>query len=122
MSVEVLIFTDQIKDLLTRHPLLHLDPTLSPCLTEQTRLLLESVNIVPIQGPTTNDLPSLLALIAGKNGIAFVPTSVCHFLPKDVKLIRLELEQSGWDISIAWNTKFENNNRDLFLKMVKDII
>lgn len=79
-------------------------------------------NIVPIQGPATNDLPSLLALIAGKNGIAFVPTSVCHFLPKDVKLIRLELEQSGWDISIAWNTKFENNNRDLFLKMVKDII
>ncbi|MBI0038164.1 hypothetical protein H3T61_07975 [Gilliamella sp. B14384H2] len=70
-----------------------------------------------IQGGTTNDLPTLLALIAAKNGIAFVPASVRHFLPKGVKLITLDLAQQGWDIAVAWNKRIENKKRDLFLDM-----
>ena len=68
-------------------------------------------------GGSTNDLPTLLALIAAKNGIAFVPASVRHFLPKGVKLISLELMQMGWDIAVAWNKRIENKQRDLFLDM-----
>ena len=68
-------------------------------------------------GGSTNDLPTLLALIAAKNGIAFVLASVRHFLPKGVKLISLELMQTGWDIAVAWNKRIENKQRDLFLDM-----
>ena len=68
-------------------------------------------------GGSTNDLPTLLALIAANNGIAFVPDSVRHFLPKGVKLISLELTQTGWDIAVVWNKKIDNKQRDLFLEM-----
>ncbi len=79
--------------------------------------MLEGINVTLIQGGTTNDLPTLLALIAAKNGIAFVPASVRHFLPKGVKLITLDLAQLGWDIAVAWNKRIENKKRDLFLDM-----
>lgn len=79
--------------------------------------MLEGINVTLIQGGTTNNLPTLLALIAAKNGIAFVPASVRHFLPKGVKLITLDLAQLGWDIAVAWNKRIENKKRDLFLDM-----
>lgn len=79
--------------------------------------MLEGINVSLIQGGTTNDLPTLLALIAAKNGIAFVPASVRHFLPKGVKLITLDLAQLGWDIAVALNKRIENKKRDLFLDM-----
>lgn len=79
--------------------------------------MLEGINVTLIQGGTTNDLPTLLALIAAKNGIAFVPASVRHFLPKGVKLITLDLAQLGWDIAVALNKRIENKKRDLFLDM-----
>ncbi|WP_255545844.1 MULTISPECIES: hypothetical protein [Gilliamella] len=34
-----------------------------------------------------------------------------------MKLITLELAQTGWDIAVAWNEKIENKQRDLFLAM-----
>lgn len=99
------------------NPLLQINPSLAPCLAEQTKLLLEEMNATLKLGGSTNDLPTLLALIAANNGIAFVPTSVCHFLPKGVKLISLELTQTGWDIAVVWNKKIDNKQRDLFLEM-----
>ncbi|XKM13177.1 LysR family transcriptional regulator [Orbaceae bacterium ac157xtp] len=108
-----------INNLLSMYPLLQIKPTLAPCLAEKTKLLLDSINFTTGQTSATNDLPSLLALIAGKNGIAFVPASVRHFLPKGVKLVIPELNQTGWDIAVAWNSKIPNTKRDLFLEMVK---
>ncbi|WP_294882745.1 hypothetical protein [uncultured Gilliamella sp.] len=90
---------------------------MAPCVAEQTKLLLEEMNATLKLGGSTNDHPTLLALIAAKNGIAFVPASVRHFLPKGVKLISLELTQTGWDIAVAWNKRIENKKRDLFLDM-----
>ena len=34
-----------------------------------------------------------------------------------MKLITLELAQTGWDIAVAWNEKIENKQRELFLAM-----
>ena len=34
-----------------------------------------------------------------------------------MKLITLDLAQTGWDIVVAWNKRIENKQRDLFLDM-----
>lgn len=68
----------------------------------------------------TKQLPSseqINLLMQGELDIAFVPASVRHFLPRGVKLISLELTQTGWDIAVAWNKRIENKKRDLFLDM-----
>ena len=114
---EVRVSSGNINEILATHSLLQINPSLAPCLAEQTKLLLEEMNATLKLGGSTNDLPTLLALIAANNGIAFVPASVCHFLPKGVKLISLELTQTGWDIAVAWNKKIDNKQRDLFLEM-----
>lgn len=119
MPAEVNVNPAKIDKVLTTYPLLHINPTLAPCLAQQTSLLLSRINVRANQGAAANDLPSLLALIAGNNGVAFVPASVRHFLPKGVELMMPELDQPGWDIAVAWNAKVENNKRDLFLAMVK---
>ena len=57
--------------------------------------MLEGINVTLIQGGTTNDHPTLLALIAAKNGIAFVPASVRHFLPKGGKTYFIRINAIG---------------------------
>ena len=114
---EVKVSSGNINEILETHPLLQIKPSLAPCLAEQTTLLLKEMNASLKMGGSTNDLPTLLALIAANNGIAFVPDSVRHFLPKGVKLISLELTQPKWDIAVAWNKRIENKKRDLFLDM-----
>lgn len=114
---EVKVSFCNVNEILATYPLLQINPSLASCLAEQTTLLLEDMNATLKLGGLTNDLPTLLALISAKNGIAFVLASVRHFLPKRVKLISLELTQTGWDIAVAWNKKIDNKQRDLFLDM-----
>lgn len=34
-----------------------------------------------------------------------------------MKLITLDLAQTGWNIAVVWNKKIDNKQRDLFLDM-----
>jgi len=59
-----------------------------------------------------------LALVAGGNGIAFLPKSVQHFLPAGVKLLVPPENQIHWNIGVAWNAKMKSALRDDFLQYV----
>lgn len=108
-----------IKEMLTVYPLLHLSLSASPCLAEKTNqfLITNHLNAEPIA--VTDDMSALLALIAGGNGVAFLPESVRHFLPPGVRLIAPDLESLYWEICVAWNPKISNPYRDEFLRIVK---
>ncbi|MEI9482960.1 LysR family transcriptional regulator [Enterobacter cancerogenus] len=108
-----------IRDVLSHYPLLQLSPTVGPCLAEQTALFLiaNQLNADPVS--VTDDMPTLLALIAGGNGVAFLPESVRHFLPAGVRLITPDLESLFWEICVAWNPKINNPYRDEFLRIIE---
>ena len=100
------------------HPILCMDPAVSPCLAEQTAAFLRDNELIAEPVSVTNDIHSLLALIAGGNGFALLPASVENFLPAGVKLIKLWRKQSLWNIGVAWNPKIDNHMRDEFLQIV----
>ena len=100
------------------HPILCMDPAVSPCLAEQTAAFLRDNELIAEPVSATNDIHSLLALIAGGNGFALLPASVENFLPVGVKLITLWGKQNIWNIGVAWNPKINNQMRDEFLQIV----
>lgn len=112
------IEADNIQDAFLSFPLLQPEPAINPCLAGQTALFLEnnSFNAEPVS--VTNDMSTLLALIAGSNGVAIVPESVRHFLPAGVRLVALSDNSIQWEIGVAWNAKIAHPRRDDFLQMV----
>lgn len=110
-----------IQKVLSTYPLLQLNSSASPCLVEQTALFLESNQLCAHPLSVTDNISTLLALVAGGNGIAFLPASVKHFLPEGVKLIVPSVKQIRWSIGVAWNPNIINQQRDEFLKIVTAI-
>lgn len=107
------------RDLLSKYPLLQLTPSVWPCLAEQTKLLLVSNQLNANPVAVTDDRATLLALVAGGNGVAFLPKSVRHFLPAGIRLITPDIEPISWEIGVAWNPKIINSQRDEFLHIVE---
>lgn len=107
-----------MQDALSSYPLFQLEPLASPCLAEQTALFLQKnqLNAVPVS--VMGDMTALLALVAGRNGVAFLPESVQHFLPNGVELIIPPQNQTLWNIGVAWNASIHNIWRDDFLKVL----
>lgn len=62
-----------IQSALSAYPLLQLDPSTSPCLAEQTSLFLQSIQLSAEPVSVTNDMTTLLALVAGGNESPFYP-------------------------------------------------
>nr|VUD32517.1 Uncharacterised protein [Raoultella sp. NCTC 9187] len=81
-----------------------MDPAANPCLAEQTAAFLRDHELIAEPVSATNNIHSLLALIAGGNGIALLPASAGNFLPVGVKLVTLGT-QVIWNIGVAWNPK-----------------
>lgn len=107
-----------ISKALSSYTLLQLDPFVSPCLTEQTASFLQINQFSASSVAVTEDMTTLLALVAGGNGIAFLPASVQHFLPAGVKLLIPPENQIRWNIGVAWNAKIKSPWRDDFLQFV----
>lgn len=100
------------------YPLLQLDPSTHPCLAVQTVQLLKLIPLCTTPVSATADMATLLALIAGGNGIAILPESVRHVLPAGVRLVALSENAILWDIGAVWNAKVDNPRRDDFLQIV----
>lgn len=109
---------DYLKKAILSYPLLQLEPSRSPCLAGQTALFLESIFLNTCPVSATNDISTLLALVAAGNGIAIVPESVRHVIPAGVRLMALPANPVRWDIGVVWNEKMDNPRRDDFLQIV----
>lgn len=107
--------------LVEHYPLLRLRTHAAPCLAEQVRIILAEqfpdVHAVSV----SDDMHSLLALIGGGNGIAFLPESICNVLPAGVKMVELANVKVGWEIAMAWDPTREHEGRDNFLRMVMEM-
>jgi len=112
------IQSDNIQHGFLSYPLLQLDPATHPCLAAQTAQLLKHFLSCTTPISATADMATLLALIAGGNGIAILPESVRHFLPAEVRLVALSQNPIHWDIGAVWNAKIDNPRRDDFLQIV----
>jgi DNA-binding transcriptional LysR family regulator len=108
----------RIQTILENYPLLQLNPENSPCLAEQVENFLRDNQLIARTISATDDIHSLLALIAAGNGVALLPASVRYFLPSGVKLIQPQGKHLEWQIGIAWNPKISNVLRDKFLQIV----
>ncbi|WP_081298514.1 LysR family transcriptional regulator [Gilliamella sp. wkB108] len=111
-----------IQRILSAYPLLQLDPLTNPCLAAETTLFLQNNLLNANQVSITGDMTTLLALVAGGNGIALLPKSVQHFLPDGVKLLIPPNNQIRWEIGVSWNPELKNCFRDDFLKIVMNDI
>lgn len=109
---------DHIQRILASYPLLQIDPAVSPCLAEQTERFLKTNHLCAAPVSATDDIPSLLALIAGENGVAFLPASISNILPTGVRLISPGVSQTCWCIGVAWDPKITNRRRDDFLQII----
>ncbi len=107
-----------IQHALSTYTLLQLHPSSGPCLAEQTAAFLQCNQFNVRPATVTEDIPTLLALVAGGNGIAFLPKSVQHFLPAGVRLLVPPENQIHWNIGVAWNAKMKSALRDDFLQYV----
>jgi DNA-binding transcriptional LysR family regulator len=107
-----------IQPLLEMYQLLQVNPQNEPCMAEQVDFFLKENNLITNSALTTDDIHSLLALIAGGNGVALLPQSVSNFLPVGVRLVQLEGKHSGYQIGVVWNPKIQSALRDEFLQIV----
>lgn len=101
---------------LNHYPLLQADPQHSPCLASLTARFLKENHLNAQSISVGNDIHTLLALVAAKNGVALLPASVVYFLPPGVTLIQPESKFEGWHIGVAWNPEIKHPLRDLFLQ------
>ncbi|HGY3715131.1 LysR family transcriptional regulator [Citrobacter sp. Res13-Sevr-PEB04-36] len=107
-----------IRSAISAYSLLQLDPSTSPCLAEQTAVFLQHNQLSANPVTVTEDITTILALVAGGNGVAFVPESVRHFLPAEVRLLMSVERQNRWNIGVVWNAKITSSRRDDFLRLV----
>ncbi|MEL0553699.1 MULTISPECIES: LysR family transcriptional regulator [Enterobacteriaceae] len=106
-----------LQNALSTYPLFQLDSLANPCLAEQTALFLKNNQLHANLVSVTGDMMTLLALVAGGNGVAFLPESAKYFLPTGVKMILPTQNPVRWDIAVVWNPEIISHWRDDFLKM-----
>ncbi|HKN03791.1 MAG TPA: LysR family transcriptional regulator [Buttiauxella sp.] len=114
----VLVDPANIQPVLDIHPLLQINPHRGPCLAEQIASFLKANRLVARLNSPTDDIHTLLALVAAGNGVAFLPACAGYFLPEGVKLVQPEGKQIGWQIGVAWNPAIQDVLRDKFIEMI----
>ena len=112
--------TDSVSatELLSLSQLLQLSRDRGEGLSSQTELFLSGHHLTPRTVSAADDIQTLLALVAARDGVALLPSGVVHILPAGVRLMALEGEHTTWQTGIAWNPQIKDPLRDNFIKMV----
>lgn len=107
-----------IASVLRQFPLLQINPKRGRGLAEQTALFLQINHLTADIVADADDIHTLLALVAGGNGVALLPAGACHLLPAGIKLITMTGEGARWQVGLAWNPQMADAVRDRFIAMV----
>lgn len=113
--------TDEIREIILNNNLIMINKNASPCLYSLTKKFIANVGLESSVYTETDDIHTLLALVAAQNGVALLPSAASHFLPPNVKLLPCPLINDSWPIGIAWNPNIKNPLRDSFLELVKTV-
>lgn len=105
-------------ELLQMSQLLLLSRNRGEGLSAQTSRFLSGNNLTPRTVSAADDIQTLLALVAARDGVALLPAGVIHILPAGVRLVALEGEHTTWQTGIAWNAQLKDPVRDNFVNMV----
>lgn len=104
-----------------KFPLLQLNPQRGRGLSEQAYRFMNACNLTPTVAQQTDDIHTLLALVAAGVGVAILPQSVLYIAPAGVDIQPLDGEHTHWQVGIAWNPALADPLRDNFLNLAVEI-
>lgn len=99
--------------------LIQLAPEKGMRLNKQIQKFLTYHQLTPRLLQQSQDIQTQLALVAAGLGMALVPKSAQVICDKEkITLLSLSGLYTLWDIGIIWNSRIQNKERDLFIKII----
>lgn len=108
---------DEADKLLEHFPLLQISAARGKGLVTQIARFISSRNITPKSIHYSDDIHTLLALVAAGHGCALVPQGALHITPPEVRLIPLDSPDTRWQAGLAWNGDISDTLRNNFIEM-----
>ncbi|MGG5839112.1 LysR family transcriptional regulator [Huaxiibacter chinensis] len=118
VAEEETVDSADVTALLRQHQLLQLSHNRGEGLSTQTARYLSEHHLTPRTISAADDIQTLLALVAARDGVALLPAGVIHILPAGVRLVALEGAHTTWQTGIVWDPLITDPLRDNFIKMV----
>ncbi|MDR5700948.1 LysR family transcriptional regulator [Agromyces aerolatus] len=92
---------------LADQPLIRLSTGRGPGLAGQVSRFLADVGAQPASVQDTDDLQTVLALVAAAAGVGIVPESARHIAPRRVKMTPLTGRRATWTVGAVWRSDNE---------------
>lgn len=105
--------------LLAGLPLLALHQERAPGLNQQIAQFLALHQLQPEVQQYARDIQTLLALVAGGNGVAILPHSALTIASSEVAMLPLSGPCTRWDTGLVWNPLRPDALRDRFISLVR---
>lgn len=102
-------------------PLLRLYPDRGRGLNAQTDRFLDENQLYTASVQQSEDIQTIVALVAAGVGVALLPKSVMHIAPPGLKTLPLSGKATRWQVGIAWDPRKEDLIRDNFVRMVTEM-
>ncbi|MCU5775464.1 LysR substrate-binding domain-containing protein [Erwiniaceae bacterium BAC15a-03b] len=118
IPADVTVDAENIQPVLEQHQLLQISPHRGRGLADQAVSFLNRHKLSARAVAVADDIQTLLAFVAARNGVALLPAAVRHIMPAGIKLVPLSGEYSRWQVGIAWNPAIQDVLRDKFLAML----
>ena len=99
-------------------PLLALHQEQAPGLNQQIAHFLALHQLQPQVQQYARDMQTLLALVAGGNGVAILPQSALTIASSEVAMLPLSGSFTRWATGLVWNPLRPDALRDRFISLV----
>ena len=107
-----------VSALLRNRPLLRLYTERARGLNAQTNRFLQENQLHVCSVQRTEDIQTIVALVAAGIGVALLPESVVHIAPPELKILSLTGYATRWQLGVAWDGRNTDLIRDNFFRMV----
>jgi DNA-binding transcriptional LysR family regulator len=106
---------------LKQKPLLRLYPDRGRGLNMQTDRFLHENHLFTSSVQQSEDIQTIVALVAAGVGVALLPKSVLHIAPPGLQTLSLSGKATRWQVGIAWDSRRADRIRDNFVQMVTEM-